>query len=137
MSDARTGFTDLSTRAIGTGLMKNGACRSGPVAAGNRRHGTDGDSLAEASGGHLPARLPPEEMAKLKAQLDAMPRGDASQGRARRCMAAAAQSGHAGQKLAAFVCRKKWRARRGIKDEVMAVGLIDYFEIWNPDRSKT
>ncbi len=77
--------------------------------------------------------LPPEEMAKLKTTIDAMPRGDASKGVLKRLIG----SGSVQVTLdkAGRVCLPEDMARAAdIKDEAIAVGLIDYFEIWNPDR---
>ena len=77
--------------------------------------------------------LPPEEMAKLKTTIDAMPRGDASKGVLKRLIG----SGSVQVTLdkAGRICLPEDMARAAdIKDEAVAVGLIDYFEIWNPDR---
>ena len=77
--------------------------------------------------------LPPEEMAKLKAAIDAMPRGDASKGVLKRLIG----SGSVQVTLdkAGRICLPDEMARAAdIKDEAVAVGLIDYFEIWNPVR---
>ena len=77
--------------------------------------------------------LPPEEMAKLKAAIDAMPRGDASKGVLKRLIG----SGSVQVTLdkSGRICLPDEMARAAdIKDEAIAVGLIDYFEIWNPTR---
>ena len=77
--------------------------------------------------------LPPEEMAKLKAAIDAMPRGDASKGVLKRLIG----SGSVQVTLdkGGRICLPDEMARAAdIKDEAIAVGLIDYFEIWNPAR---
>ena len=77
--------------------------------------------------------LPPEEMAKLKATIDAMPRGDASKGVLKRLIG----SGSVQVTLdkSGRICLPDEMARAAdIKDEAVAVGLIDYFEIWNPAR---
>ncbi len=72
-------------------------------------------------------------MAKLKTTIDAMPRGDASKGVLKRLIG----SGSVQVTLdkAGRICLPEDMARAAdIKDEAVAVGLIDYFEIWNPDR---
>ena len=77
--------------------------------------------------------LPPAEMAKLKAEIDAMPRGDASKGVLKRFIG----SGSVQVTLdkGGRICLPDEMARAaGIKDEAMLVGLLDSFEIWNPDR---
>ena len=77
--------------------------------------------------------LPPEEMAKLKTAIDAMPRGDASKGVLKRLIGSG--SVQVALDKAGRICLPEDMARAAdIKDEAVAVGLIDYFEIWNPAR---
>jgi MraZ protein len=77
--------------------------------------------------------LPPAEMAKLKAQIDAMPRGDANKNVLKRFIG----SGSVQVTLdkGGRICLPEEMAGAAhLKDEAMLVGLIDSFEIWNPAR---
>jgi MraZ protein len=77
--------------------------------------------------------LPPDEMAKLKAEIDAMPRGDASKGVLKRFIGS--ESEQVTLDKGGRICLPEEMARAaGIKDEAMLVGLLDRFEIWNPSR---
>jgi MraZ protein len=77
--------------------------------------------------------LPPNEMAKLMAQIDAMPKGDANKVVLKRFIGS--ESVQVALDKAGRICLPDEMARAaGIKDEVMLVGLLDQFEIWNPAR---
>ena len=77
--------------------------------------------------------LPPEEMAKLKAQIDAMPQGDANKNVLKRFIGS--ESEQVTLDKGGRICLPEEMARAaGIKNEAMFVGLIDRFEIWNPAR---
>jgi len=77
--------------------------------------------------------LPPSQMAKMKADLDAMPNGDAKKVVLKRLIG----SGSVQVVLdkAGRICLPDEMARAaGIKEEAVLVGLLDRFEIWNPAR---
>lgn len=77
--------------------------------------------------------LPPEEMAQLVGKLKAMPFADPKAESLRRLL---------GRKSASVTLDKSGRIclpdvmakAIGIEKEAMFVGLVDRFEIWNPDR---
>jgi len=75
--------------------------------------------------------LPPEEMAKLMAHIDAMPKGDANKVVLKRFIGS--ESVQVTLDKGGRICLPDEMARAaGIKEEVMLVGLLDQFEIWNP-----
>jgi MraZ protein len=77
--------------------------------------------------------LPPVELAKLKATIEAMPNNDPSKVPLKRFIG----SGSAQVSLdkAGRICLpEEMTAKAGIKDQAILVGLLDRFEIWNPDR---
>jgi len=77
--------------------------------------------------------LPPEEMAKLKAEIDAMPRGDANKNVLKRFIGS--ESEQVTLDKGGRICLPEEMARAaGIEDEAVFVGLIDRFEIWSPAR---
>src|SRR5687767_10700897 len=77
--------------------------------------------------------LPPEEMAELMRDIDAMPNGDPNKVVLKRFI---------GSESTQVVCDKAGRIclpdemakAAGIKSEAVLVGLLDRFEIWNPER---
>jgi MraZ protein len=77
--------------------------------------------------------LPPAEMAQLMADIDAMPNGDPNKVVLKRFIGS--ESVQVALDKAGRICLPDEMAREAtIKDEVMLVGLLDRFEIWNPDR---
>lgn len=77
--------------------------------------------------------MPPEEMAKLKATLDAMPTGDPNKVVLKRFIGS--ESAQLTLDKGGRICLPDEMARAaGIKDEAVLVGLLDRFEIWNPAR---
>ena len=80
--------------------------------------------------------LPPLEMAQLMADIDAMPNGDPNKVVLKRFIGS--ESVQVSLDKAGRICLPDEMARAaGIKDEVMLVGLLDRFEIWNPTRYET
>ncbi len=77
--------------------------------------------------------LPPKEMAKLMRDLDAMPNSDPQKLALKRFIGS--ESVQAGVDKVGRICLPEKMARdAGITDEAMLVGLLDRFEIWNPER---
>ncbi len=77
--------------------------------------------------------LPPEQMAKLKSDIDAMPNSDAHKVILKRFIGS--ESTQVALDKAGRVCLPEEMTRAaGIEDEVVLVGLLDRFEIWNPSR---
>jgi len=80
--------------------------------------------------------LPPLEMAQLMADIDAMPNGDPNKVVLKRFIGS--ESVQVSLDKAGRICLPDEMAKAaGIKDEVMLVGLLDRFEIWNPTRFET
>lgn len=80
--------------------------------------------------------LPPIEMAQLMADIDAMPNGDPNKVVLKRFIGS--ESIQVSLDKAGRICLPDEMAKAaGIKDEVMLVGLLDRFEIWNPTRYET
>ena len=80
--------------------------------------------------------LPPLEMSQLMADIDAMPNGDPNKVVLKRFIGS--ESVQVSLDKAGRICLPDEMARAaGIKDEVMLVGLLDRFEIWNPTRYET
>lgn len=76
--------------------------------------------------------LPPEEMAELMASIDAMPNGERKTALKRVIGGASVQ---VALDKGGRICIPDDMARGAeIKDEAMLVGLLDRFEIWNPER---
>lgn len=77
--------------------------------------------------------LPPEEMARLMGDIDAMPNGDPNKVVLKRFIGS--QSTQATLDKAGRICLPEGMAKAaGIEQEAVLVGLLDRFEIWNPDR---
>jgi MraZ protein len=77
--------------------------------------------------------LPPAQMAKLMQSIDEMPNGDPKKVVLKRIIGSG--SAQAGVDKAGRICVPDEMARAaGIKDEAVLVGLLDRFEIWNPER---
>jgi MraZ protein len=77
--------------------------------------------------------LPPVEMAELMASIDAMPNSDRNKTVLKRVIGSA--STQVSLDKAGRICLPDEMARAaGIESEAVLVGLLDRFEIWNPDR---
>jgi MraZ protein len=77
--------------------------------------------------------LPPKEMAELMASLDAMPNDNPSKTILKRIIGS--ESAQVTLDKAGRVCiPEAMAAAAGIKGEVVLVGLLDRFEIWEPTR---
>ena len=80
--------------------------------------------------------LPPSQMAKMKADLDAMPNSDPGKVVLKRFIGS--KSEQVALDKAGRICLPEAMARAaGIKHEAVLVGLLDRFEIWNPGRHET
>jgi MraZ protein len=77
--------------------------------------------------------LPPKEMAELMRDIDAMPNGDPNKVVLKRFIGS--ESVQVAVDKAGRICLPEEMARAaGIKDQAILVGLLDRFEIWNPNR---
>ena len=77
--------------------------------------------------------LPPEQMAKTLREIDALPNSDANKVVLKRFIGS--ESVQVVLDKAGRVCLPDgMAAAAGIKEEAMLVGLLDRFEIWNPER---
>ena len=77
--------------------------------------------------------LPPEQMAKTLREIDAMPNSDPNKVVLKRFIGS--ESVQVALDKAGRVCLPDGMAAvAGIKEEAMLVGLLDRFEIWNPER---
>lgn len=77
--------------------------------------------------------LPPREMAELMADIDRMANDDPRKTTLKRFIGSA--SVQAALDKAGRICLpEEMTAATGIKDQVVLVGLLDRFEIWNPER---
>jgi len=77
--------------------------------------------------------LPPAEMAKMKADIDAMPNGNPNKVVLKRFIGS--ESVQVTLDKAGRICLPEEMARAaGIKDEAVFAGLLDRFEIWSPER---
>ena len=77
--------------------------------------------------------LPPEEMASLMRDIDAMSNGDPNKVVLKRFIGS--ESVQVALDKAGRICLPEEMATAaGIKDEAVLVGLLDRFEIWNPGR---
>lgn len=77
--------------------------------------------------------LPPDQMAQLMADIDAMPTGDEKKVFLKRFIGS--ESVQVTLDKSGRVCVPDEMARKAeIKDEAVLVGLLDRFEIWNPAR---
>ena len=76
--------------------------------------------------------LPPEEMAQLMGDLDAMPNDDPNKVVLKRFIGS--ESVQVALDKGGRICIPEEMARgAGLKDEAILVGLLDRFEIWNPE----
>src|SRR6516165_12205066 len=77
--------------------------------------------------------LPPKQMAALMRDIDAMPNSDPSKVVLKRFIGS--ESIQVALDKAGRICLPDtMAAAAGIKDEAVLVGLLDRFEIWNPER---
>lgn len=77
--------------------------------------------------------LPPKEMAQMMDSIDAMPNSDPNKTVLKRFIGS--ESVQVVCDKAGRICLPEEMARAaGIKDEAVLVGLLDRFEIWNPER---
>ncbi|MEO6184346.1 MAG: hypothetical protein ABIP71_14815 [Verrucomicrobiota bacterium] len=77
--------------------------------------------------------LPPKEMAELMRDIDAMSNGDANKVVLKRFIGT--ESVQVSVDKAGRICLPEEMAQAaGIKDQAKLVGLLDRFEIWNPER---
>lgn len=77
--------------------------------------------------------LPPQEMAELMRDIDAMPNSDPNKVVLKRFIGS--ESIQVALDKGGRICLPEEMARAAdIKDEAVLVGLLDRFEIWNPER---
>jgi len=77
--------------------------------------------------------LPPAQMDRLMQSIDEMPNNDPKKVVLKRIIGS--DSAQASVDKAGRICLPDEMARHaGIKDEAVLVGLLDRFEIWNPER---
>jgi|ERR1041385_8043896 MraZ protein len=77
--------------------------------------------------------LPPNKMADLMRDIDAMPNSDPNKGVLKRFIGS--KSVQVTLDSVGRICLPEEMARAaGIKNEAVLVGLLDRFEIWSPDR---
>ena len=77
--------------------------------------------------------LPPTQMARMKADIDALPNDNPKKGVLKRFIGS--ESVQVTLDKAGRICLPEEMARAaGVKDEAVLVGLLDRFEIWNPAR---
>lgn len=77
--------------------------------------------------------LPPVQMVKLMQAIDEMPNSDPKKAVLKRIIGSG--SAQASMDKAGRICLPDEMAREaGIKNEAVLVGLLDRFEIWNPER---
>lgn len=82
--------------------------------------------------GHCLRVLPPEEMARLKRDIDAMPNSDPGKVVLKRFIGS--ESVQVALDKAGRICLPEEMAKAAsIQDEAVLVGLLDRFEIWNPE----
>ena len=77
--------------------------------------------------------LPPKEMARMMAVIDAMPSGDPKKTVLKRFIGSASEQVVV-DKSGRICLPGEMAEAAGIKDEAVLVGLLDKFEIWNPER---
>ena len=77
--------------------------------------------------------LPPSQMAKLMQSIDEMPNSDPKKVVLKRIIGS--DSAQASVDKAGRICLPDEMARgAGVKNDAVLVGLLDRFEIWNPER---
>jgi MraZ protein len=83
--------------------------------------------------GHCLRVLPPEEMAKLMAEIVALPNGDSRKTVLKRVIGGASVQVTVDKSGRICIPEEMSRAA-GLKDVAVLNGLLDRFEIWNPER---
>jgi|SRR5208282_4177385 len=79
--------------------------------------------------------LPPHKMAELMREIDALPKGDGKKTTLKRLVGG--DSAQVTLDSAGRICLPEELAKAaGITDKAVLVGVLDKFEIWNPDRHK-
>jgi MraZ protein len=77
--------------------------------------------------------LPPEEMAKLRERIEAMPASEKTSLK-RHIGSSSVRISMDGAKRLGIP--EEMAAAIGLKDEAVFMGMLDYFEIWSPERHK-
>ena len=77
--------------------------------------------------------LPPKEMAHLMEEIDSMPSSDLKKTVLKRLIGSASEQVVV-DKSGRICLPGEMAEAAGIKDEAVLVGLLDRFEIWNPER---
>ena len=77
--------------------------------------------------------LPPKEMAQLMESIDAMPNNDPNKTVLKRFIGSESEQ-VAVDKSGRICLPEQMAAAASIKSEAVLVGLLDRFEIWNPER---
>lgn len=77
--------------------------------------------------------LPPQEMAELMAAIDAMPNEDPNKTVLKRFIGSESEQVTL-DKVGRICLPEAMATQAGIQGEAVLVGLLDRFEIWNPDR---
>ncbi len=77
--------------------------------------------------------LPPKKMGQLMEAIDAMPNSDPNKTVLKRLIGSASEQ-VAVDKSGRICLPGAMAEAAGIKDEAVVVGLLDRFEIWNPER---
>ncbi len=77
--------------------------------------------------------LPPQEMAELMRDIEAMPNSDPNKVVLKRFIGSESEQ-VAVDKSGRICLPEKMAQAAGIVDEAVLVGLLDRFEIWNPER---
>src|SRR5678816_4286540 len=77
--------------------------------------------------------LPPQEMAELMRDIDAMPNSDPNKVVLKRFIGSESEQ-VAVDKAGRICLPENMTQAAGITDEAILVGLLDRFEIWNPER---
>jgi len=76
--------------------------------------------------------LPPEQMAKLLADINALPNGYPNKILMKRFVGSESEQ-VAIDKAGRIALPEKMKTGAGIKEKAMLVGMLDYFEIWDAD----
>ncbi len=77
--------------------------------------------------------LPPNQMAALTRDIDAMPNTDPNKGVLKRFIGSESMQA-ALDKVGRICLPEEMATAAGIKDQAVLVGLLDRFEIWSPER---
>ena len=77
--------------------------------------------------------LPPLEWAKLRAQIGNMPTGDAKKSALRHLIGSDSEQVEL-DSAGRLLLPERMAQAAGVNGEAVMVGLLDYFEIWSPER---